>query len=70
MTVTLASREADRKLREKDNDALLRAALANYEEDINLPADSRSLKPKAFRALHDALVRAGQIDPEPEFDKA
>lgn len=42
----------------------LLAALANYNEDIGLPSELRSLEPDDFCELHDALVELGQIDPE------
>lgn len=44
--------------------AILRGALANYAEDVELAPMYRSLDAVEFPALEKALVELGQIDPE------
>lgn len=46
---------------------LTKAALALWGIDISVAPAHRSLEPVEMQQLHDYLVSAGELDPEPEF---
>ena len=47
------------------NNTVMRAALNFYGEQMESAADTRAWTEGEMRELHDVLVEAGEIDPEP-----